>query len=261
MDREVNPTRDLLQRVASGELTAAEAEKQLAAQHLALLEHAAVDLHRASRRGRPEVIYGEGKTTEQIVSIAARMVEAGQNCLATRLSDEKRAALRTTFANHTLLESVPGRLMGITVAPTRPKKGLVAILAAGTSDLAVAEEAALTAQFLGSPVERAYDVGVAGIHRLFRRADLLLNARVLIVVAGMEGALPGVVSGLAQQPVIAVPTSVGYGANFSGLSALLTMINTCSPGCSVVNIDNGFGAGYLADLMNGLGEGNGAHES
>lgn len=256
------PTRDslsstlrlLLEAVASGELNPEEAEQQLRRSQIEELGFATIDLQRQARRGRPEVIYCEGKTDEQVIAIARKMLDAGQNVLMTRMRESQQAAARHEFAGEAMTHSAEARAMHLVRQPVARKTGVVGILAAGTSDLPVAEEAAFTADALGSTVERAYDVGVAGLHRLLRRADLLVRARVLIVVAGMEGALPGVVSGLVSCPVIAVPTSVGYGANFGGVSALLTMINSCSPGLSTVNIDNGFGAGYLADLINAIGE-------
>ncbi len=246
--------RQLFEAVAAGRLSPQEAEQQLRRQQVEELGFATIDLQRQARRGRPEVIYCQGKTSEQIVAIARRMVEAGQNVLMTRLTDEQLVVVEREFISEPLHVVHQARIAQIVLNPVRKKSGVVAVLAAGTSDLPVAEEAAFTAEALGSTVERAYDVGVAGLHRLLRRADLLARARVLVVVAGMEGALPSVVSGLVPGPVIAVPTSVGYGANLGGLSALLTMINSCSPGISVVNIDNGFGAGYLADLINEIGE-------
>ena len=245
--------RAVLQAVRSGELSPEAAELRLREGQIAELGYAALDLQRQARRGRPEVVYAEGKTSEHVIGIARRMAEAGQNVLMTRLRPEQFGALRAAFGHSVRLEE-SARLAMLISKPVPQKTGLVLVLAAGTSDLPVAEEAAFTAEFLGSPVERAYDVGVAGLHRLLRRADSLIRARVIIAVAGMEGALPGVVGGLVSAPVIAVPTSVGYGANYNGISALLTMLNGCSPGVTVQNIDNGFGAGYLADTINELGE-------
>lgn len=246
--------RELLEAVAAGRLTPAQAEARLHQLQIADLGFATLDLQRTVRRNRPEVVYAEGKTTEQVVAIMRRFRDNGLNALASRLTPEQQQAVQAEFPGPELVLSSQARMAHLVQVPPRRKAGLVGVLAAGTSDLPVAEEAAFTAEALGSPVERAYDVGVAGIHRLFRRADLLVRARVLVVVAGMEGALPSVVSGLVSCPTIAVPTSVGYGANFGGLAALLTMINSCSPGVSVLNIDNGFGAGYLADCINGIGE-------
>lgn len=244
----------ILEDLAAGRLTVAEAEELLARQHIRDLGFAALDLHRAARRGRPEVIYGAGKTPRQLVAIAGEMLDAGQDVLLTRLREEGTEALLAAFPDAVHLQGSHCGLLHLRRHDLRLKEGIVAVLAAGTSDLAVAEEAALTAEAMGSTVEHAWDVGVAGLHRLLGRADLLRRARVIVAVAGMEGALPGVVAGLVRAPVIAVPTSVGYGAGLEGVSALLTMINSCSPGLSTVNIDNGFGAGYLADIINGLGE-------
>lgn len=253
MDETSGTLRGLLEAVSRGEATPAEAEQWLRRHQIAELEGATLDLQRQIRRGRPEAIFCAGKTPEQVVAIAARLAESGQSVLLTRVMEAQYPALAEAFGQRLIWHAIAQ--FGLLEGTPMPKRGgLVAVLAAGTSDMPVAEEAALTAEALGSPVERAYDVGVAGLHRLLRRADLLVRARVLIVVAGMEGALPSVVSGLTSAPVIAVPTSVGYGANFAGVSALLTMINSCSPGIGVVNIDNGFGAGYLADSINAIGD-------
>ncbi len=246
--------RQILGRVASGQLPPAEAEEAIQREHLAEMGWATLDLQREARRGRPEAVYCEGKTPEQIVAIATRMIEANQNVLLTRIKPADWEELLRHLPGSGRTECKAAQMMHIECKPVPRKHGLVGILAAGTSDLPVAEEAAFTAECLGSPVQRAYDVGVAGVHRLVRQADLLREARVLVAVAGMEGALPGVAAGLTRAPVIAVPTSVGYGASLRGLSALLTMINSCSPGIAVVNIDNGFGAGVLADTINEIGE-------
>lgn len=248
------PLRALLHAVAMGKLTAEEAEQRIHEQQVDDLGFATLDLQRQLRRGRPEVILCEPKTAEQVVAIARRLADAGQNVLMTRLTPQQEAAVLAAFPAEKLVHSPEARLIHLVRQAPAKKTGVVAVLAAGTSDLPVAEEAACTAEALGSTVERAYDVGVAGLHRLLRRAELLTRAKVIVVVAGMEGALPSVVSGLVAAPVIAVPTSVGYGANLGGVAALLTMINGCSPGVSVVNIDNGFGAGYLADLIVEAGE-------
>lgn len=248
-------SREILQALARGEITVPEAEERLARAHVGELGHTALDLHREARRGRPEVIFGAGKTPGQLIDIAATLIKAGQDVIATRLTGEGMAALLEKFPDLTATRGESCGFLHLAKNPPRKRGGLVVVLAAGTSDLPVAEEAALTARALGSPVETAWDVGVAGLHRLLSRGELLRRARVIVAVAGMEGALPGVVAGLVAAPVIAVPTSVGYGAGFQGLAALLTMINGCSPGVSVVNIDNGFGAGYLADTINALGDG------
>jgi hypothetical protein len=252
---DTSPVRTILEDLAAGRVSVGDAEQQLKAGQISEMGFAALDLWREARRGRAEVVFGEGKSAEQIAAIVNRMCEAGQNTLITRVETAKRRAVAALVAGVPFEESEPGRTMQFRVRPQPSKRGMVAVLAAGTSDLPVAEEAACTAEWLGSPVERAYDVGVAGLHRLLAKGDLLRKARVFVVVAGMEGALPTVVSGLVGRPVIAVPTSVGYGASFNGLAALLTMLNSCSSGISVVNIDNGFGGGYLADMINEVGEG------
>ena len=216
------------------------------------LGFAKIDSHRELRRGFPEVVYCAGKTTEQVVAIVRNLAEkADHNILATRAGREVYEAVAAAVADaeyHDIARLV------IIRRGNQEKRGCIVVLSAGTSDMPVAEEAALTAEAMGNRVERIYDAGVAGIHRLFHHRDQLMAARVLIVVAGMEGALPSVVGGLVDKPVIAVPTSVGYGASFGGLAALLAMLNSCSCGVSVVNIDNGFGAGYQAGLINLLGE-------
>lgn len=249
--------RSVLERVARGELAVDEAEAALASSGVEEMGFAALDLARQARRGRPETIFGEGKAPGQIVAIAERLAAAGQGVLATRLAPEACAALAEAFAGRGAEFNDAARTF-VLRAPgaSRPqRRGTIGVVAAGTTDLPVAEEAAVAADFFGSPVLRAYDVGVAGIHRLFRRIDELAACRALVVVAGMEGALPSVIAGLVRGPVFAVPTSIGYGANFGGLAALLTMVNSCAPGVAVLNIDNGFGAGYLADVVNEIGDG------
>ncbi|MGI8913259.1 MAG: nickel pincer cofactor biosynthesis protein LarB [Chloroflexota bacterium] len=213
------------------------------------LGYAQVDHHRFLRQGFPEVIYGEGKTPEQIVGIASRLRVNAVPVLVTRLSPPAAKALAAALDPVTYHELAHCAVVG---EPLAPQGGPIAVVSAGTSDLAVAEEAAITATVMGNRVERLYDVGVAGLHRLLARQTLLQAARVIVVVAGMEGALPSVVGGLVRVPVIAVPTSVGYGASFGGLAALLGMLTACASGVSVVNIDNGFGAGYIASLINHL---------
>ena len=211
------------------------------------LGFAKIDHHRQLRNGAAEVIYGAGKTAEQIAAIAGRMIEAGcANILITRMDAEKAAAVGGAVP----LFYDPLSRVGIANRQPRPLRGKVVVASGGTSDMAVCEEAALTAEALGSCVERLYDVGVAGLHRLLSRMDDLQSARCVSAVAGMEGALASVIGGLVRCPVVAVPTSVGYGANFGGVSALLSMLNSCVSGVSVVNIDNGFGAGYLANRIN-----------
>ena len=209
---------------------------------------ARVDIGRQKRRGFPEVIYCPGKTPDQIVRIARCIRRHNRLLLLTRADESMFERLRAEIPD--LVFNRDARLMYTPRPRGRKGTGHIVVVAAGTSDIPVAEEAALTAELMGSRVSRLYDVGVAGIHRLLAREPLLRQARVLVVVAGMEGALASVVSGLVERPVIGVPTSVGYGASFSGLAPLLTMLNSCSPGVSVVNIDNGFGAGYLAGMIN-----------
>lgn len=212
------------------------------------LGFAKVDTDRLKRRGFPEVIYCPGKTKAEIREIARQILKKNQILLLTKLNKEIFSDLKKTFAR---LKYNPRAEIGyILQAKTSNKRGLVAVLSAGTADIPVAEEAAVTLEAMGNKVVRLYDVGVAGIHRLMENRAVLCGARVIVVVAGMEGALASIVGGLVAVPVIAVPTSCGYGANFSGLAALLTMLNSCSPGIGVVNIDNGFGAGYLASLIN-----------
>lgn len=213
---------------------------------------AKIDTHRSLRRGFPEVIFCEGKTVDQVRDIVQRMSQYDKIVLGMRASEIQFKAVKTVVKNakyNTLAKAIV-----IGEIPEPSFKGQILIVSAGTADIPVAEEAALTAEAMGNPVERLFDAGVAGIHRILNNHDILSVARVIIVVAGMEGALPGVVAGLVDKPVIAVPTSIGYGANFNGLSALLTMLNSCVPGIGVVNIDNGFGAGYMASLINRLGE-------
>lgn len=210
---------------------------------------AKVDIDREKRQGVSEVIFGEGKTAEQISGIISEMKMHGQEkILVTRLSEEKAAELKKSFPDTEYFPEARCGVMGGFRAPDG--LGKILICAAGTSDLYAAEEAAVTAQFLGNDVERLYDVGVAGIHRLLAHTDAVMNASVIIAAAGMDGALPSVIGGLARCPVIALPTSVGYGASFGGISALLSMLNSCAAGVTVVNIDNGFGAGFAASRIN-----------
>ncbi|MDA1044885.1 MAG: nickel pincer cofactor biosynthesis protein LarB, partial [Verrucomicrobia bacterium] len=227
----------LLERIEAGELSAADALLQIAPAEDDL-GFAHVDLDRASRCGTPEVIYCPGKTPQQVASILKSLSDAGQNVLATRATPEMYEDVRAIVAG--VAYDADARLMTCIQTPADPI-GHVSVVCAGTSDIPVAEEAALTAEMMGAYVERIYDVGVAGLHRLMRRVPDLIKANVVIAVAGMEGALPSVVGGLMKCPVIAVPTSVGYGASFNGLTALLAMLNSCAAGITVVNIDNGFG--------------------
>ena len=216
------------------------------------LGFAQVDTHRALRKGFPEVIFGAGKTPTQVVAISGKLVEREQNVLVTRVTSEHAKALRKKFKHAVHHESA--RCVTIEKKPLPKRAGHIAVICAGTSDLPVADEAAVTAEIMGNNVVRITDVGVAGLHRILARMEDLQKANVLIVVAGMEGALPSVVAGLVSKPVIAVPTSVGYGASFGGVAALLGMLNSCGSGVTVVNIDNGFGAGYAASQINALGE-------
>ncbi|HXR49341.1 MAG TPA: nickel pincer cofactor biosynthesis protein LarB [Candidatus Limnocylindrales bacterium] len=216
------------------------------------LGFAQVDTHRALRRGFPEVIFGAGKTPEQVVKIAAKLLEREQRVLVTRINANHARALRKKFKRAVHHETA--RCVTIEKAPQPKRPGTIAVICAGTSDLPVAEEAAVTAEIMGNRVERVHDAGVSGLHRLLPHLEVIQSANVLIVVAGMEGALPSVVAGLVSRPVIAVPTSVGYGASFGGVAALLAMLNSCASGVTVVNIDNGFGAGYAASQINALAE-------
>ena len=243
---------DLLNSVKNGETSPDEALLQLRMQPFEDMGYAKIDHHRGLRHGISEVIYGEGKTTDQISGILTRMIERDhKNIMVTRLSAKKAAKLEK------LVDFEYDPISRIAIAKKEPNSnphGLIVVAAAGTSDMPVSEEAAITAMTLGNKVERLYDVGVAGLHRLLGNLDVFMNARVVIAVAGMEGALASVIGGLVSCPVIAVPTSVGYGANFFGLSALLAMLNSCSGNVTVVNIDNGFGAGYIASLINHIGD-------
>ena len=241
--------RDLLARVADGTVSLETAMKDLAREPYETLDFATIDHHRALRQGFPEVIYGGGKTSGQIVAIAERIVERHGGFLATRLSDEAMASLTSRFPQIEI--NALGRTAFLPGAEVpEAGKGTILIVTAGTSDLPVAEEAAVTAAALGNRVTRVTDVGVAGLHRLLARKDELLEAAIIIVIAGMDGALPSVIGGLVRVPVIAVPTSVGYGAAFGGLAPLLSMLNSCAAGVTVVNIDNGFGAAMAASRIN-----------
>jgi hypothetical protein len=237
----------LLRQVRQGELTPEAAAERLKELPYEDLGFAKVDHHRALRRGFPEVVFGAGKSPQQIAEIVERIAARGQNVLVTRTTLEAYgavAARRPAAQFH-----AEARCLSVRGAETPRLAGRLVVVCAGTSDVPVAEEAALTAEFHGASVERVYDVGVAGLHRLLDKVPTLRSATVVVVVAGMEGALPSVVGGLIDAPVIAVPTSIGYGASFQGLAALLAMLNSCASGVGVVNIDNGFGAGYLASLV------------
>lgn len=214
------------------------------------LGFAKIDNHRELRTGYPEIVFGSGKTPDQLKCIVELMLKKGTNILVTRASKEQADVIRKISKDSKYHETA--RIITIRKKEVPVTKSYIAVVTAGTSDIAVAEEAAITAEFFGNKVNRIYDVGVAGIHRLFKRLDMIRGAKVNIVIAGMEGALPSVVGGLVDKPVIAVPTSIGYGANFGGLSALLGMLTSCASGTAVVNIDNGFGAGYMASMINKL---------
>lgn len=257
---ELESLRLLLEDVRSGKLPVHDALERLRDLPYEDLGFAKLDHHRALRTGFPEVIFCPGKDIEHILAIAGRLRERCHKVLATRTTPEVAEALQKRFPHaiyHTPARIVvipglktEGQATGMETIFPPSHMGTVLVLTAGTADIPVAEEAAVTATELGSPVERIYDVGVAGLHRLLDKREMLFSARVLIVVAGMEGALASVVGGLVRRPVIAVPTSVGYGASFEGLAALLAMLNSCATGVCVMNIDNGFGAGYFAHLIN-----------
>lgn len=243
--------KQLLQQVASGELSVDDAMLKIKTAPFEELGFAKLDHHRALRQGIGEVIYGAGKTPEQITEIADRLLKYGQKTvLITRIQPETAEIISRTLP---LTYHELGKIGIVGEIPKPNGTGTIVIATGGTSDIPVAEEAALTAEVFGNKVERLYDVGVAGLHRLLAHAEVLMNARVIIAIAGMEGALASVIGGLVDCPVIAVPTSVGYGASFGGIAALLSMLNSCASGVSVVNIDNGFGAGYLASMINHIG--------
>lgn len=243
--------KELLYNVKNGSLNIDEALNLLKDLPYEDIGYANIDHHREIRNGYPEVIYCEGKSDEHILGIIDKMNNKGSNILGTRCRKETFEKIKEIYPNSEY-EELSKILKIKNYEISNIGKGKIIVVSGGTSDISVADEAYYTAQFLGNDVERVYDVGVAGIHRLLSKKDILQSARVIITVAGMEGALPSVVGGLVDVPVIAVPTSVGYGANFGGLSALLTMLNSCASGISVVNIDNGFGAGYLASMINKL---------
>jgi NCAIR mutase (PurE)-related protein len=240
----------LLEAFHAGKISRGKVLRAFQAAPVADLGFAQVDSHRALRRGFPEVIFGSGKTPEQVVTIAAKILARERRVLATRVLPEHARALRKKF-KHAVHHPL-ARCVTVEKKPLPKRPGFIAVVCAGTSDLPVAEEAAVTAEIMGNRVERVRDIGVSGLHRLFPHLEMIQSANVLIVVAGMEGALPSVVAGLVLRPVIAVPTSIGYGASFGGLAALLGMLNSCASGLTVVNIDNGFGAGYAASQINAL---------
>ncbi len=247
----------LLQEIREGKVSVAQGVRCLRDLPYEDLGFAHIDHHRSLRQGNPEVIFCEGKTEARILKIMERMLAKGHDVLATRVS--KTVYRKIKRLNGKARYHEDSRVIVIQQKKKR-LRGRVLVLSAGTSDIPVAEEAAVTAEALGSRVETLYDVGVSGIHRLFDRKEKILKARVLIVVAGMEGALASVVGGLVDKPVIAVPTSIGYGASFGGIAALLGMLNSCAAGVAVVNIDNGFGAGSMAHRINLLGEGPGTEK-
>lgn len=257
--------RKLLKQVADGRIAPLAAAREIEAAREKNLGFARVDTDRLRRRGFPEVIFCQGKTPEQVARIVTALNEAGQNVLATRANPEQYDAVRRVHPKATYHQAA--RVLCLLTHPKTKPVGMVAVLCAGTTDIPVAEEAALVSEHMGARVQRVYDVGVAGLHRLIHHLPVLKKARVLIVVAGMEGALPSVVGGLTDCPIVAVPTSIGYGTSMQGTTALLAMLNTCVPGITVVNIDNGFGAGVAAALINrlpektGRGPRRGAHHS
>jgi pyridinium-3,5-biscarboxylic acid mononucleotide synthase len=246
----INQAIQLLEKFRAGGIGRDRVLRAFQAAPTADLGFAQVDTHRALRKGFPEVIFGSGKTPEQVVKIAAKILASEARVLITRITGTHARALHRKFKRAVHHETA--RCVTIEKKPLPRRPGTIGIICAGTSDLPVAEEAAVTAEIMGNRVERLYDVGVAGLHRLLAKSENLRRANVLVVVAGMEGALPSVVAGLVARPVIAVPTSIGYGASFGGIAALLGMLNSCASGLTVVNIDNGFGAGYAASQINSL---------
>lgn len=240
---------EILTKVKTGELSTAEAELLLRRQPFDDMGCAKLDLHRRIRSGFPEVVFAQGKADEHLLSIVRRLYEKEGEVLATRVNAHQAGLVRAELPQ--AVYDPVARLLKIT--KEKELTGLIAVCTAGTADIAVAEEAAQTAEFFGSKVERLYDIGVSGLHRLLAHVDIIQQANCVIAVAGMEGALGSVLAGLVANPVIAVPTSIGYGANFHGLSALLSMLNSCANGIATVNIDNGYGAGYMASQINRLG--------
>ena len=240
----------LLESWRAGKISREKILRAFQAAPTASLGFAQVDTHRALRKGFPEVIYGGGKTPEQVLKIAGKLLEHESRVLITRVGPEHARPLLRKFKN--AIHHKLARCITIENKPLPKRPGTIAVICAGTSDLPVAEEAAVTAEIMGNRVVRIHDAGIAGLHRVLARLETLQTANVLVVVAGMEGALPRVVAGLVARPVIAVPTSIGYGASFGGVAALLGMLNSCGSGVTVVNIDNGFGAGYAASQINSL---------
>ena len=250
MDRE--KIAELLEKVKTGEIEVAEALSILKSLPYEDLGFAKIDTHRDLRKGFPEVVLCTGKTLEQITKIVDRLSAGSELIMATKASQEVYEAIRNMRPDAVYHEKA--RIVLIGQKKKRASRKTILVVSAGTSDLPIAEEAAITAEAMGNPVERLYDVGVAGVHRFLDNKEKLFQANVIVVVAGMEGALASVVGGLADKPIVAVPTSTGYGASFDGLAALLTMLNCCAPGVVVVNIDNGFGAGYFASVINQMSE-------
>lgn len=243
--------REVLELVSRGRLTPDEALEQLKRLPFEDLAYACVDHHRSLRKGFPEVVFGEGKSTEQILGVVEAMVDQQDTVMVTRVSEDKAKTIMSRYPK--AVYHADARMLVLVSTPVETaSRGLIMVIAAGTSDVPIAEEALITARTMGHRVESLYDVGVSGIHRLMRHDRFWTEASVFIVVAGMEGALPSVVAGLVDKPVIAVPTSIGYGASFGGITALLGMLNSCASNVSVVNIDNGFGAGYVAATINKL---------
>lgn len=244
-----NNLEKLLKNLSEGKVSVSNALETLKDLPFEDIGFATIDHHRELRRGTPEVIFGENKEAEDMVEIMERMIDKEENVLITRLSSEKAGIIKDKYPEAKYCAR--SRLLTCICKPVNiTGRGIILVISAGTSDIPVAEEAAITAEFMGNRVERLNDVGVAGLHRILSRRSMLTEAQVIVVVAGMEGALPSVVGGLVNRPVIAVPTSVGYGASFGGIAALLGMLNSCASGVTVVNIDNGFGAGYAASIIN-----------
>lgn len=241
---------EILEKVHQGKMTPKEAASSLKDYPYQDLAFAKIDHHRELRRGFPEVVFGLGKTEEQIKDISKTIIKNGSNLLVTRVEPDAYENIKKDIREVDYNSSA--KAMFFKVKPPPPGNGKIAIITAGTSDIPVAEEAAITCDMLGNDVEKIYDVGVAGIHRLFGEYEKIKEAKVIIAAAGMEGALPSVIAGITDIPIIAVPTSIGYGASLKGLTALLAMLNSCPGGVAVVNIDNGFGAGYMASLINHL---------
>lgn len=245
----VDYLRELLRGIQKKTISIERALQELKNLPFEKIDCATIDHHRPLRQGAPETIFGEGKTVEQILAIMKKMVAKKDNILITRLDSEKVAKIKKAFPRAKYY--IQSRVLTLINHPIKIiGRGSILVICAGTSDIPVAEEAIITAQMLGNKVDHLYDVGVAGIHRLMSQREKLLAAQVLVVVAGMEGALPSVVAGLVDRPVIAVPTSIGYGANFGGIAPLLTMLNSCASGVAVVNINNGYGAAFVASLIN-----------